>query len=596
MSTKIAKNCHRILVIDDNPDIHNDFQMILSEKIDYSILDALAASYFDKVITDTETKNTYDLDFAFQGEEALEKIKNSILLKRPFSLAFVDMRMPPGWDGLETIERIWNVDANIQVVICTAYSDYSWKEINKKTGKTDKLLILKKPFDAAEITQLASTLTEKWDLAKKASLKMAQIEKIVRKKTKDLAMSNKKLQKEIIERKQLEQDQKKLQTRFNRVQKMEAVGLLAAGVAHDLNNILSGIVSYPELLLMDIPRNSPLRKPLLTIQNSGKKAADIVKDLLTLARTASEISNPVNLNTIVYEFLKTPVYKNLSTPNCKINIKLNLHKNLLNILGSPVHLSKAVMNLFTNAAEAMPHGGTIFVSTENRYIDKPVRGYDDIQKGNYTTLTISDTGVGISPADLERIFEPFYTKKLMGRSGSGLGMPIVWGTVKDHKGYIDIKSTKGKGTSFILYFPVTRKQAANDKAPICNKKIPGKGESVLVVDDVPQQREIAVLMLNKLGYSATSVSSGEKAVEYIKRRKVDLLVLDMIMDPGINGLETYKRILEIYPDQKAIIASGYSETDHVKKALRLGAGTYIKKPYLLETIRMAAINTINKQK
>jgi len=182
----------------------------------------------------------------------------------------------------------------------------------------------------------------------------------------------------------------------------------------------------------------------------------------------------------------------------------------------------------------------------------------------------------------------------MGRSGTGLGMAVVWGTVKDHKGYIDVQSTEGKGTTFALYFPVSREELAKDKSPVSIEDYMGKGESVLVVDDVEEQREIASRILKKLGYSVTSVSSGEEAVDYLKNNSADLLVLDMIMDPGIDGLETYKRILELHPGQKAIIVSGFSETERVKEAQRLGAGAYVKKPFLLEKIGIAVRDELDR--
>jgi len=263
-------------------------------------------------------------------------------------------------------------------------------------------------------------------------------------------------------------------------------------------------------------------------------------------------------------------------------------------MGSPVHLSKTIMNLVSNAAEAMPGGGNIFVSTESRYIDRPIRGYDNVKEGDYVILTVSDTGAGISKEDMERIFEPFYTKKVMGRSGTGLGMAVVWGTVKDHKGYIDVQSNEGRGTTFTLYFPVIRKEVTGKEEALPMEEYMGKGESILVVDDVEEQREIASRILNKLGYSVTSVSSGEEAVDYMKDNSAGLLILDMLMDPGIDGLETYKRILELHPGQKAIIASGFSETDRVKEAQRLGAGKYIKKPYTLEKIGLAIKEELGK--
>ncbi|MCD4720598.1 MAG: response regulator [Desulfobacula sp.] len=392
-----------------------------------------------------------------------------------------------------------------------------------------------------------------------------------------------------------EEKRKKLEAQLQRAQKMEAIGTLAGGVAHDLNNVLSGIVSYPDLLLLDIPEESPLRKPLLTIQESGQKAAAIVQDLLTLARRGVVTTEVINLNQIVNSYLNSPEYKKLKEFHPDAKIESDSEMNLLNIMGSSVHLSKTVMNLVNNAVEAMPEGGNIFISTQSKYIDKPIRGYDDIKEGDYIILSVSDSGIGISSEDLERIFEPFYTKKVMGRSGTGLGMAVVWGTVKDHKGYIDVKSTEGKGTIFTLYFPVSRKEITGKEKTLPMEEYMGRKETILVVDDVKEQREIASRILKKLGYSATSVSSGEEAVDYMKDNSADLLILDMIMNPGIDGLETYKKILELHPGQKAIIASGFSETNRVKEAQRLGAGKYIKKPYTMEKIGVAVKKELDRK-
>ena len=387
---------------------------------------------------------------------------------------------------------------------------------------------------------------------------------------------------------------KRLQAQLQRAQKMEAIGTLAGGVAHDLNNILSGLVSYPELLLMQIPPDSPLRKPILTIQRSGEKAAAVVQDLLTLARRGVAVSEVVNLNDVILQYLKSPEYERLRSFHPGVDMETHLATGLLNISGSPVHLSKTVMNLISNAAEAVLGGGNIVVSTVNRYIDRPVKGYEDVLEGDYVVLTVTDPGVGISADDIKKIFEPFYTKKKMGRSGTGLGMSVVWGTVKDHHGYIDVESREGEGTTFTLYFPATRKAKGRDEPPLSIEDYRGRGESILIVDDVEQQREIASEMLKGLGYSVAAVSSGEEAVEYLKTNPVDLLVLDMIMDPGMDGLETYRRIIQFRPGQKAVIASGFSETERVREAQRLGAGAYVKKPFLSAKIGPAMRAELDK--
>ena len=384
-----------------------------------------------------------------------------------------------------------------------------------------------------------------------------------------------------------EKDRERLEEQLQRSQRMEALGLLAGGVAHDLNNVLSGIVSYPELLLLDLPENSPLRKPILTIKESGHKAAEIVQDLLVLTRRGILLKEVLNLNHIVTEYLNSPEHKMLISYHPSVSIKSDLEPDLLNTKGSPIHLKKTIMNLVSNATEAQPTGGKIRISTENRYIDRPISGYDDVKQGDYVVLKVEDKGEGIAHDDLKRIFEPFYTKKVMGRSGTGLGMAVVWGTVQDHNGYINIESIEGKGTIFELFFQVTRDGIDKEKPSIPIDEYMGNQESILVVDDVAEQREIAVNILQRLGYSVTAVPSGEEAVKHLNNSTTDLVVLDMIMTPGIDGLETYKQIIEVHPKQKTIIASGFAETERIKKAQEIGAGQYIKKPYTLEKIGLA---------
>jgi CheY-like chemotaxis protein len=209
-------------------------------------------------------------------------------------------------------------------------------------------------------------------------------------------------------------------------------------------------------------------------------------------------------------------------------------------------------------------------------------------------LQVADSGVGISCEDQQRIFEPFYTKKKMGRSGTGLGMAVVWSTVKDHGGFIDVHSKPEVGTVFTLYFPVTREKPETKNPAMNLNTYRGNNEQILIVDDVFEQREIGSRILKTLGYRVETVDSGEAALAYVAHHRPDLIVLDMIMDPGMDGLQTYQKILEIIPGQKAIIASGYSETDRVREAQSLGAVTYLKKPYLIEKIAVAVRNELDR--
>ena len=422
-----------------------------------------------------------------------------------------------------------------------------------------------------------------------------RLENAVEERTRELINSNIMLKQEINERMRADHEKKLLEERLARSQKMEALGLLAGGVAHDLNNVLSGIVSYPDLILMDLSEGDKMYRPIQIIQSSGRKAAAIVQDLLTLARRGVMNMKVININTdIIQDYLASPELAKLRSYYPDVIIETNLENKLLNIDGSAVHLKKTLMNLISNAAEAQPDGGKIIISTQNRYVDKTIQGYEEIVEGDYVVLKVEDYGSGIAPEDLDRIFEPFYTKKVMGRSGTGLGMAVVWGTVQDHNGLINVKSETGVGTVFELFFPVTRHSVQEKEKTITLSDFMGDGESVLVVDDIKEQREIATTLLRKLNYRVDSVASGEEALQYLKNASVDIIVLDMIMDPGMDGLDTYREIIKIHPCQKAIIASGFAESERVKETRKLGAGAYIRKPYTFERIGLALKNELNK--
>jgi len=400
---------------------------------------------------------------------------------------------------------------------------------------------------------------------------------------------------DITDRVRMERERKELQERLYRAEKMEALGTLAGGVAHDLNNVLGVMVGYSELLAQNLPEGSPTRRHADNILKSSIRGAAIIQDLLTLARRGVSVSEVVNLNKLICDYLQTPEFEKLKYHHPQVEIVTELEDGLLNIKGSPVHLGKTIMNLVSNAVESIAGPGEVTIRTKNRYLDRPIHGYDKIREGDYAVLTVHDTGSGISADDLGKIFEPFYTKKVMGRSGTGLGLAVVWGTVKDHSGYIDAQSEEGNGSRFALYFPVTREAPAKVQKAVSPVAYLGKGESILVVDDVKEQRQVATSMLESIGYQVEAVSSGEEAVERLKDKKPDLLVLDMIMDPGIDGMETYRRILEINPGQKAVIASGFSETDRVHKTQEMGAGAFIRKPYILEKIGLAVRDALDRK-
>jgi len=392
--------------------------------------------------------------------------------------------------------------------------------------------------------------------------------------------------KDITEKKQLERE-------LLQAQKMEVVGNLAAGIAHDLNNILSGLVSYPDLLMREVGRESPLYDKIAIIQKSGKRAAAIVHDLLTLARRNVDKSEVCNLNDIVKDYLESVEFQKIQTDYATIAVEVRLAEDLLNIKGSAVHLSKVVMNILQNSFESMDSDGKIILQTANVFLDTPLQGYETVGEGEYVCLAINDEGTGISKEDLARVFEPFYSKKSLGRSGTGLGMSVIWATIKDHDGYIDLESREGVGTTLRVYLPSTREGLGHQHLEAVSVR--GGDETVLVVDDIAEQRDIARSMLGSVGYNVVTVSSGEKAAAYVRDNPVDLLVLDMIMPGGWDGLQTFRRCRELDANLKAIITSGYSESERVYEIQSMGGGEYVQKPFSMDELLRAVRDELDRR-
>jgi CheY-like chemotaxis protein len=249
------------------------------------------------------------------------------------------------------------------------------------------------------------------------------------------------------------------------------------------------------------------------------------------------------------------------------------------------------MNLVVNAFDAMPGGGELILSTKKEYTASLPGNYITIEKGEYVIIGVKDTGMGMASEDIERIFEPYYSKKKMGTSGSGLGMSVVYGIISDHKGYYDIKSKVNKGTEFLFYFP-----AISDNKVVKNKEFDCSGnEKILIVDDDNDARELAKAVIASYGYFVETANNGRDALNKLKADNFDLIVIDMIMDPDFDGLDTYRELIKINTAQKVIIISGYSATARVKTMQELGAGQYIKKPFTRETLGRAVRSELDKK-
>jgi C4-dicarboxylate-specific signal transduction histidine kinase/ActR/RegA family two-component response regulator len=448
-----------------------------------------------------------------------------------------------------------------------------------QTGsKEDEFAVLNGSFNEmiAHLEATINRLNDEIQMRKDSEAMLAyhqeHLEEIVAERSRDL-------ESEILERKRVEE-------RLARVEKLEMIGTLAGGVAHDLNNILSGVITYPDLLLLKLDANSPLVKPLQSIKLSGEKAAAIIQDLLTLARRGVSVSkNTINLATVVEDYLHGLDYRQLCNNRPDIELITECSADLPAIFGSPQPLAKTVANLVRNGIEALPQGGRIRLTLTPQTVKTPRQGYEQIPPGCYVVLTVTDEGEGIAAHHLARIFEPFYTSKKMGRADTGLGMAVVWGTVKDHHGFIDCVSRPGMGTTFTLYFPADMSAAPHPVGrPDELAAIQGQGERILLIDDAPEQRELASITLTELGYGCTVAASGEEGLEQLAGQRFALILLDMVLGQGMDGLDTYRCIRGQWPQQKVLIVSGYAESERLIETLRLGARGYLKKPYTISEL------------
>jgi PAS domain S-box-containing protein len=379
---------------------------------------------------------------------------------------------------------------------------------------------------------------------------------------------------------------KRLRELESRAERLKTAGQIAGQVAHDFNNLLGPLIAYPELARGELPEDHPVLSYLVDIERSAQQIAEINQQLLTLGRRSHYNQEPLNINDIINDVL----YEMDSPPSTLI-LETDLDNDLMNVMAGRAQINRALFNMINNARDSMQNMGSLSIKSENIYTDDVSIAYGRIPMGEYVKVTISDTGCGIPEDIVQKIFDPFFTTKSTDKKrGSGLGLSIVDAVVKDHGGYIDLKSSIGKGTTFYLYFPITRQSVTELES---NEIVEGSGK-ILIVDDDEMQRKVTINLLQNLGYDVNAVDCGERAIDYIKTNPHDLLILDMVMPEGIDGTETYRRVLEINPKQKAIIVSGFAETDKVQAAQRMGAGAYIRKPLTRQSIAEAIQDELNR--
>ncbi len=671
---------HRILIVDDNPAIHEDFRKILCPTgPDKSEIQDLKAALFDsapKAVTVTE----FELVSALQGHEALALVKQSVTESRPFAMAFLDVRMPPGWDGIETATRLWEVCPDLQIVICTAYSDYSWDEMRSRLDKPDCLLILKKPFDNIEVQQLAHAMTKKWLLNLQARLQLTELERMVEERTRDLQKANESLtlseerfskafhgnplpsaiqslsdqrfvdvnqrladiagcrREEMIGRTPAElflwekpeladqwvgsllreetvRDQEAkihtksgtlhevlvsvslvtlakephmlllaqdvaervlLERQLRQAQKMEAVGQLAAGVAHDFNNILTVIQGHAGLMQQPSATGNPPAKSLEQISKAATRAATLIQRLLMFSRKQVMQFRHLDLNDTLGSTIK--MLERLVGEQVQIDFRPQ--PAIPAIHADSGMIEQIAMNLAVNARDAMPSGGRFSITTSLETIHRAPTPMDPEQRdGDFVCLSFTDTGIGMDTKILGRIFEPFFTTKPVGK-GTGLGLSTVFGIVRTHKGWLTVKSELNRGTTFQLYFPASQ-ETAEKTEPLVDTALLSGRETVLVAEDEDALREMVAQILRIQGYTVLVAASGREALDVWEQagRPVDLLLTDMVMPGGIMGSELAERLLGQCPSLKVIYTSGYSPGMAGRDISLLEGGNFLPKPY-----------------
>lgn len=703
---------HRILIIDDNPSIHEDFRKILGPA-DAKLakeLDATEASLFGDQAGASRAQN-FRIDSAFQGQEGLEKVRAACAEGAPYAVAFVDVRMPPGWDGIETISRIWKEFPDLQIVICTAYSDYSWDEIAKSVGNTDKMLVLKKPFDNVEVLQMAHALSKKWQLTQMGRKQMEELDALVNQRTAELRAANARLTGEVAERAAAEEalrrseerfskafhsspvpmaiqrpegkacldanisflelvgasreavlegsttfwadestpallrqelaarhavrnlaatirttsdetrevlvaaenlelgnapyhllilqditDRVRLENELRQAQKMEAVGRLAAGVAHDFNNILTVILGNTSMQLRNRGLDKKLMSSLNQVQRAAERATALTRQLLAYSRKQIIQRRPLALNEVVEQTVA--MLRRLIGEH--IALDMQLAPDLPPIFADPSNVEQVIMNLALNARDAMPDGGKLTLATTRVEIDKVSRARNpESQLGPYICLAVKDTGYGMDAATVGRIFEPFFTTKDPGQ-GTGMGLATVYGVLKQHGGWIEVDTAPGRGTIIRTFFPLSTEEfvaasAKSESSPI--ESTPTNATTILVVEDEGMLREFVSEALATLGYHVLSAANGRDALNLWAehRDEIALLLTDVVMPESISGRQLAHTLIQDKPNLKVIFTSGYSSELFGSEFEREKEHLFLAKPYLPDRLAQTIATHLQSQ-
>jgi two-component system, cell cycle sensor histidine kinase and response regulator CckA len=383
---------------------------------------------------------------------------------------------------------------------------------------------------------------------------------------------------DVTERRQADEERKKLEVQLQTAQKMEAIGTLAGGIAHDFNNILMGIQGNASLLEMRLEGSHPGQEKIRNIEKYVESGTELSKQLLGFARRGKYNVSASDINDIIGKTASM-----FARTRKEIRVHHRLARDVWTVEVDRGQIEQALLNLYINSWQAMPDGGDLYLTTENLNLDENyVRPYK-VKPGPYVRVTVSDTGVGIDKEDLGRIFEPFFTTKAMGR-GTGLGLASVYGIIKGHGGHIDVYSEKGQGSTFNFYLPASSRKVDIKAGPVTSETRKGT-ETVLLIDDEEMILDVGCELLGELGYTVIPARSGPQALEIYreKQAEIDIVVMDMIM-PGMGGGETFDRLKQINPKVKVLLSSGYSIDGQASKILERGCNGFIQKPFNLQQL------------
>ena len=560
----------RILTVDDNPAIHEDFRKVLARTGPSRASSGLDAELFGSAAPIADD-DEFVVHSALQGQEACAKVREAIASGQPYAVAFVDIRMPPGWDGVETITKLREVDPALQFVICTAYSDYSWIEIQRQFGPSDSLLVLKKPFDLIEVRQLAHALSQKWLLAREVGRQIGALDAAVACRTKELREANAQLKAEIAERARAE-------TALLQSQKMEAIGQLAAGIAHDFNNILTVVRGHTSMMLERPHLDEEIGASLREVSEAAERATNLAGQLLAFSRKQRLKPRPFDVNETV-ERLHSLLHRVLGET---IKLQIECALNLPTLVADEPQIEQVLINLVVNARDAMPQGGTLIIATTLAHLSAAeLLSYPEALPGEFIIITVSDTGIGMTNEVLRRLFEPFFTTKEKGK-GTGLGLATAYGIVKQHQGWIEVSSELGRGSTFRVVLP--RGEAVAPLEATISSPAPGRlpgSETVLVVEDDAMVRSILRGMLKNDGYQVFEATCGDDALLVWKdrHRDIDLVITDLVMPGSVDGRSLAIRLREERPDLRLILTTGYIDKAIDEDEVAGSGLTLLRKPY-----------------